>query len=207
MRNPIRRSKKIGRTQGGRVKDGKPRKKWSRVFTRDIWEALSEPSDDDGCRLLVENPSRDFIHPCSAEEYLGLLERLPRELARPVKAIVLRRTPKLDLKAGIDARKTYSCVILNSFPASLELCWSSKLTAGVKRHYQPWCDRWAQRGETWVLQWSIEEVRRYYLYHLFLHEVGHFHQPLTNQRRVREEYAENFALDWARRLGVIARVN
>ena len=48
---------------------------------------------------------------------------------------------------------------------------------------------------------SLEEIRRYYLYHLFLHELGHFHQPDVHSRRRAEEWAENFALEWARRLG------
>ncbi len=201
MRNPVRRSRKIGKTQGGRVSDGKAWEKWSRVFSRTVWDELSESSDE--CRVLVENPSRDFIHPCDSEEYLGVLNRLPRAISSPVKAIVLRRTPKLDVKLGIDARKRYLCVILNSFPASLELKWGSPPSAGTKRHYDPWCREWRQKGNAWVLKWTIDEVRRYYLYHLFLHEVGHFHQPDTNKQRVREEFAENFALEWATRLGVL----
>jgi len=51
------------------------------------------------------------------------------------------------------------------------------------------------------LDWSKEELRRYYLYHLFLHEVGHINQPWFHSQQRREEFAENFALEWAGRLG------
>ncbi|MEZ5426313.1 MAG: hypothetical protein R2747_08620 [Pyrinomonadaceae bacterium] len=39
------------------------------------------------------------------------------------------------------------------------------------------------------------------MYHLFLHEVGHINQPWFHKMRRREEFAENFALEWAERLG------
>jgi hypothetical protein len=42
MKNPIRRSRKIGKTQGGRVKDGRANEKWSRIFPEDVWMRLSE---------------------------------------------------------------------------------------------------------------------------------------------------------------------
>jgi hypothetical protein len=66
---------------------------------------------------------------------------------------------------------------------------------------EPWCRRWVRKERTWKLVWSIEEIRRYYLYHLFLHELGHLNQPWSHSTRIPESFAENFALEWARRLG------
>ena len=48
MRNPIRRNKNIGKTQGGRVTDGKPSEKPSRIFSRHIWSRLSEEEVEEG---------------------------------------------------------------------------------------------------------------------------------------------------------------
>ena len=198
-RNPARRSRKIGKTQGGRVQGGRAREKWSHLFTDDIWTRLSEASGS--LVVLRENPSRDFFHPCSGDEYLAVLDALPREISEPVRAIVLRRTSKLDEALGVEARKRYSCLILNSFPKSLEMTWRHTPSEGARRHYDPWCTRWLQEERGWKLVWSIDEIRRYYLYHLLLHELGHLHQPWSNSTRIRESFAENFALEWARRLG------
>ena len=201
MRNPIRRSRKIGNTQGGRVKDGRAEEKWSRAFPANIYRQLSENGKK--WQVLRENPSRDFYHPCSAEDYLGVLERLPADLTEHVRAIVLRRLPKEDERLGIDARRRYSCVIMNSFPKSNEMSWSSRPTEGTVRHLASWCDRWRSDGGHWRLVWEPEEVRRYYLYHVFLHEVGHINQPWSYSLRQREAFAENFALEWARELGAL----
>src|SRR5262245_24439899 len=118
MHNPTRRSRKIGLTQGGRVRDGRASEKWSRDFTRRVWEQLSRDRVGEPCAIYRENPSGTYYHPCRGAEYLAVLERLPAELSSGVKAIVLRRTPKLDVVQGIEARCRFRCVILNAFPRS-----------------------------------------------------------------------------------------
>lgn len=83
MRNPIRRSRKIGETQGGRVTSGVPQKKASRIFTRDIWARLSDEEIHEGYWVLVENPSRDYFHPIGEAEIRTTLEKLPNKLTAP----------------------------------------------------------------------------------------------------------------------------
>ena len=201
MRNPIRRNKNIGKTQGGRVKGGRANEKLSRVFTRDVWKKLSEESGK-WC-VLRENPSRDYFHPCSGEDYLRVLERLPDELTSNVKAIVLRRKPKLDIALGVQAWQRYRCVVMNSFPKSMYIGWTRRPSRSAFRFYAPWCGDWiiGEDRATYWLHWTREKIRRYYMYSLFLHEVGHINQPNFHSSRRSEEFAENFALEWARELG------
>lgn len=204
MFNPIRRSRKIGKTQGGRVIDGRTEEKWSRFFGHNIWNQLSEiPLREGECRVFRENPSKDFYHPCSPEEYLGLLNRLPKELSYHLKAIILRRTPKNDQRSGVEARRRFSCVIVNSFPRNNRMTWATPPTETAISHYDPWCKNWVTEPGVWALEWSTDEIRRYYLYHLFLHELGHINQPAYHALKRREDFAENFALNWAQQLGVL----
>ena len=198
MRNPIRRNRNIGKTQGGRVKDGVAHEKWSRIFTQDIWTRLSE--DNLKWRVFKENPSRNFYHPCEEEEYKEVLKQLPPEDTEYINAIVLRQTPKLDYRLGVEARKNWRCLILNAFPKSNKIYWKERPTASIVRHYYPWCSNFGEDKEGWYLKWATKEVRRYYLYHLLLHEVGHFNQPSTYSRKRGEAFAENYALEWARKL-------
>lgn len=197
-RNPTRRNRNIGKTQGGRVRNGRAEEKQSHLFTNDIWERLSNL--EGSCVVLRENPSRDYFHPCTGDEYLELLGQLPEDISPP-QAIVLRRLSKLDEERGIDARKRYFCVILNSFSKSMEMPFQQREPSEKTiHHYEPWCRRWERKGRLWRLVWSLEEIRRYYLYHLFLHELGHLNQPLVYSGRLGESFAENFALEWAHRL-------
>ena len=198
MKNPIRRSRKIGKTQGGRVQDGKASEKWSRIFTEDIWMRLSESNLK--WQILKENPSRDYYHPCQGDEYIEVLKQLPRKETDGLRAIVLRRTPKFDLKLGIEAQQRYYCVILNSFPKSNTYSTKKKQSQSIIKHYKNWCSNWEQTETGWNFKWKVEEVRRYYLYYLFLHELGHLNQPYYYTRKRAEDFAHNYALEWARKL-------
>lgn len=199
MHRPERRSRNAGRTQGGRVQDGRPREKWSRSIPESIWERLSKRN---GSRLHVtENPSRDFVHPATIDECEAVLARLPRELTDPVRAIVLRRPRKRDEDLGVEAWRRCGCVALVAFPRCLEFRWAHRVTDGVRRHYAPWCDRWRITDRESILTWTLDEARRYHLFHLLLHEVGHVNEPHHYRGDRAEAFAENFALDWARRLG------
>ena len=201
MHNPIRRSRKIGKTQGGRVNfDGKATEKWSRSSQhQDLYTRLSE--NGDRWQILRENPSRDYYHPCSGEDYVGVLRRLPPVYADRVAAILLSKLSKKDERRGIDARRRYRCVLMNAFPKSNEMAWSYRPLEVDRRHMAPWCDRWRTDGGRWRLVWTPDEVRRYYLYHVFLHEVGHINQPWFHALKRRESFAEDFALQWARAFG------
>jgi hypothetical protein len=199
MYNPIRRNRKIGATQGGRVKNGRAKEKWSHHFTQDIWTRLSQ--DNIQWKVIRENPSRLYFHPCDEAEYHQVLARLPEEVTRYLRAIILRRMPKADEKLGIEARKRYCCVIMNSFPKDLMMHWKRKPEGAVLSHYTPWCNGWGQNEQGWHLRWTDKEVKRYYLYHVFLHEIGHLNQPMYGSTKQHEMFAENFALEWARKLG------
>jgi hypothetical protein len=82
------------------------------------------------------------------------------------------------------------------------MSWDTTPSLATRRHYARWCGGdWLIKGKTVALRWSVEELRRCYKYHLFLHELGHINQPRFHSARRREAYAENFALEWASRLG------
>ncbi|WP_207681270.1 hypothetical protein [Desulfonema magnum] len=120
----MRRNKNIGKTQGGRVKNGQPEEKWSRIFPDNEWRKISREYRT--WHFFTENPSRNYFHPCKPEEYLEVLERLPERHTKDVRGIILRRTTKSDLKLGIDAWQRYSCVIMNSFPRNMKYVFPKK---------------------------------------------------------------------------------
>lgn len=199
MRNPTRRSRNIGKTQGGRVKNGRAEQKWSRLFPENKWNQISESKT--AWQTFVENPSKDFYHPCSPSDYLSVLRRLPSRHTENVKGIILRRTPKRDLRLGIDAWRRYSCIIMNAFPSSNKLTYSCRQKESRVSFFKPFCDRWKEDNGSWVLEWEPEEVQRYYLYQVFLHEIGHIFDWSKTSQTKREKYADSFARDMAEFLG------
>ena len=200
MRNPIRRNKKIGKTQGGRVKNGYAYEKWSRSeYFHNIYAQLSET--DDTWIFYKDNPSKNYFHPCDSDDYYSVLRKLPEELTEDLKAIILPRISRNDERWGVQAKKRYACIIMNPFPKNMEMVWYDAPVNSTFHHYEPWCTNWKNIGKNWVLSWQLEEIRKYYLYHVFLHELGHLNQPYFHSLNRREEFAENFALEWAKYFG------
>jgi len=205
MFNPVRRNRKIGKTQGGRVRDGRSVEKRSRVVTQDIWTRLSE-APEKGFIVLRENPSRDYFHPVTEDDIRSALSRLPKRVVRPLKAVLLSRLSARDAWRGVEARRRYQCVVLYAFPRSMEMVWpGATFSDAAQRHYQPWGSAWSVRDGCTILTWTVEELRRYYLFHLLLHEIGHLNQPPFHSLKRRESYAENFALEWARKWRILPR--
>jgi hypothetical protein len=127
---------------------------------------------------------------------------MPPEETEYLDAVVMRRTPKDDIDR-VEARKIWSCIILNAFPRDMMMKWDKKPGSSVFKHMEPWCDSWEARGEEWTLQWTRPQLKRYYLFHLLLQELGHINQPDFHAVRRREGFAENYALEWARKLGAL----
>ena len=203
MHNPTRRSKRIGLTQGGRVKDGKARERWSRFSTRSTWQTLSDESTG-RLRIIRENPSRDFFHPCTRSEVFAVLDRLPKSLTSTIRTIVLRRSSQDHEMRGIEAFKGFQCIVLNAFPKDLTMNWNGRPTKASIQHYKPWCNRWEEHTGQSILRWQRDEIKRYYLYHLLLHEIGHFNDAHHRPTSRREAFAEGFALHWAKKLGELS---
>jgi hypothetical protein len=203
MRNPARRSRKIGLTQGGRVKDGRAAEKTSRSQHHNIWHTLSNlPNEEGDIIFITENPSADYYHPCTEESIRRVLKLLPKQDVKELRAVVFRRSSARDRSYGVEARRRYQCVLLYPFPKSLELNWGTEgPTRAQRKHHEPWCDRWEKRDGKHIQIWTPQEVRRYYRFHLLLHEIGHLNQPPFHGRTRREDFAENYALTWARTLG------
>lgn len=206
MWNPIRRNRKIGKTQGGRVKAGVAREKSSR---RPAWKwcNTAKPSDrfhynwdrckqipGDPCPLVEENPAHGYHHPCTGAEVLDVLRRLPENIRGRVRFVLLAQPPRNAIKRAVLGRHFDGCVILYSQPDDLGESPLAIVESDDQDCIQPWCRSRRRVGSEWHLSWTSEEMRNFYSFHVLLHEIGHATEGAD------EERAERFTLKWARRL-------
>lgn len=138
-------------------------------------------------------PGGDRRHYLTEEDVTVVLSRLPEETWQRLRAVHFNDRARGNRVLGyvnMGRREIAICAL----PPRLSL--SRALTRG-----QSYEEFGAKRGE----QWPLLSVRRYLLYNVFLHEVGHL--QLVNERsrseRLRfalEKYAQEFADRWRRKL-------
>ena len=64
---------------------------------------------------------------------------------------------------------------MNAFPKSKRFVYWKKPPESVVTFYQPFGTNWLEENGKWTLNWDDNGVKKYYLYQVFLHELGHIY--------------------------------
>jgi hypothetical protein len=199
---PWKKSRTYGDIHGGRTR---------RRFTDNIVaraHSLQRPGPGDTLPLLLQdNPSRDFFFPVSVQECAAALQALPASHGEGITHIWLRRRP--ERMTGLDA--PLALFIYGSGVRVIILYpWrvDGRLYVGRKKpkpqHVAPYLRFGAKlisEHGRWYAAFSAADLKRFYLEHLFCHEVGHHvdwysrHWSSANARQV-EEFADQYAVQW-----------
>ncbi|HZW29104.1 MAG TPA: hypothetical protein VFF52_00250 [Isosphaeraceae bacterium] len=142
-----------------------------------------------GVRFHVLRPGGDRIHHVTEQDVRVVLSRLPVELWRPLRAVHFNDWSQARTLGYVT--RGHREIALCALPPRMSL------TSGCLAKGQAPEAFGAQRGR----QWPELAIRRYLLYHTFLHELGHL-QVVDGAARsdrlkfAREKLAEEFATRW-----------
>jgi hypothetical protein len=197
-----RKNREFGEIHGGRTR---------RRFADDIFarlHSLKRPVGP-GVELPIfiqDNPSRDFFFPVTVEEIREVLQRVP---SVGLTHVWLRRLRKIDWEsaskpfARFIAGSGVRLVVLYAWPRDMLLRF------GLKKPARRWLRKYAQYGpelardeKGWFMQWNEEQLRRFYIEYLLLHELGHLDDYFRTRwtkanNRTTEEFADQFAVAWS----------
>lgn len=206
---PWKKSRTYGDIYGGRVR----RRMTDNIFARA--HSLKRPSPGEALPLLVQdNPSREFFFPVSAQECAAALRALPASHGTGITHIWLRRRPTR--MTGLDAPLAeFTCG--SGVRAILLYPWrvDGRLYVGRKKPKPQHVAPYLRYGATlcndqgrWHVDFSQADLKRFYIEHLFCHEVGHHvdwysrHWSSANGRQA-EEFADQYAVQWAQDASVV----
>jgi hypothetical protein len=178
------------------------------IFART--HSLMRPTQDQLLPIQIQdNPSREFIFPVSAEQLAECLQSLPVKHREGITHIWLRRHPSRVRQAnaplaefvcgsGIRAIVMYPWRADGKFyvgrdkPQPQSIASFLRFGASLLQEYGKWYVHFAEAS-----------LRRFYVEHLFCHEVGHHvdwynrHWSKANQRKT-EEAADQYAVRWGK---------
>lgn len=164
--------------------------------------------------IYVRDLHADFIRPVEAEDVRELLSRVPSNFLHSLDGVYLLggtskqiRTAKKLLRYGCYSRQ-YSRygrgqIYLHAFPRQwLSDYWKQRPKPTIVEQYTRMGAEWKQDSSGWRLEFNESSLRRFYLFNVLLHELGHHVDKRVWNRdsKSAERYAEWFAQEYARSL-------
>lgn len=191
----------------GDVKGGRRWPKFADGLLRRV-HSFKAPSQWDELPIVrVDNPSRDFFFPLSAQETLHELRRLPAEHVAGITHLWLRRFKKSEYERGEKPLASFMCgrgvrmIVLYPWPKDRRL-WlgTRKPSARVLKLYEPYSEALVHGADGWCLEFTDMALKDLYTEFLLFHEVGHHidwytrHWSKANKKQL-EEFADQYAFE------------
>ena len=202
-RTPWKKSRTYGDIHGGRLR----RRMTDNIFARR--HSLKPPSPGQALPIFVEdNPSKEYYFPISKADLEEVLAKLPKEEVEGLTHIWLRRnaTNTADKKgwfAEFICGSKVRVIIIYPWPVDgKRLLGRAKPSLRQIKEYQRFNAKLIKEKGKWYVYLDGENLKKFYIECLFLHEVGHHidwyyrHWSKANRRK-REEYADQYALKTA----------
>jgi hypothetical protein len=167
----------------------------------------------EGIKIFEQPALPGWVYPCTLDDIREVLSLVPASEIVGLKAAGLAPSTKKDWNANGRYYGQRQTIVLYSFRKDLVIRYEPNAKEGRLRD---WCHRELRFGMTlerdgarWKGVWTAENLRRFILHHVLLHELGHhvyfrdrdrFQEPPTWV--VREQYAEDYAVRMRRLLGL-----
>ena len=199
-----RRNRKFGDVYGGR--------RWPKLNDRIFRRCHSIEAPDANADLPIlmqDNPSRDFYFPISAVQAKRVLDSLPQNQTDGITHIWMRRlnhskrdrvdTPLAEYICGSGVR----LVVLYPWRRDGTLHLGRRPpTKRIARDYEKFGASISNRRGSWYAKFGDAGLKRFYIEHLLLHEIGHHvdwylrHWGKANSKAM-EEAADQYAIAWS----------
>jgi hypothetical protein len=200
----------------GDVKGGRRNPKISDNIFRRLHSLKAPPPGAETPVVMEENPSRDYFFPLSGDQFRQALDALPNKHTRGLTHLWLRRglsgsrqsnQPLAEFICGSGVR----VIILSPWRRDMRLCLGrDKVENRIAKSYARYgAPPFRHRG-WWYVEFSPQDLRRFYVQHLLYHEVGHHvdwyyrHWTAANLKQA-EDAADQYAFRRARTASHVIR--
>lgn len=199
---PWKKSRTYGDIYGGRMR----RRMADNIFARA--HSLLRPDPSQALPILIQdNPSREYFFPVSAEEFASALRFLPVDHQSGITHIWLRRrsTRMIEMNAPLAEFICGSGVrVIVIYPWRIDgrlYIGRCKPSPQSIAHYLRFGATLLNEKGRWHVHFTAAALRRFFIEHLFCHEVGHHvdwysrHWSKANSRKL-ENFADQYAVQW-----------
>lgn len=195
------------------VKGGRTRPKLAdKIFNRQ--HNFAAPKENEETPIyIVDNASRDLYFPVTVNEIKEFLSKLPSEHTENITHIWLRKMTNKEYESEGRYQGCFICgsdvnlIVLYPFPRNLKMNFGNKKPSNkILKWYAAYEPELIHTNGSWILEWTEEKIKKYYLEGLLLHGIGHKIDSVykrfwsANYKKRGEDYANNFAYYWGNKI-------
>lgn len=158
-----------------------------------------EPADREAVEIRAQSAGDGYIHPVTMDEVRQRIEDLDGRWTANLEVVQLTRMTR--------KRRLFPCygmqwgpnVYLYPIEESLREAYIKPPRPEQVVEAKMYGGRWTHEGDLWVLNWTPETIRDFYLNNVLIHEIGHVNDTRNTSFAARERYANWFAIEYGYR--------
>jgi hypothetical protein len=162
----------------------------------EVWhESTGRPS----VKFRVEPAGDGYFHPVTSEEVAERISLLPKKYLRNLEVVQFSRMTRKRALFPCYCMQWGTAVYLYPIEASLTETYVAPPRPEQIIEARMFGGRWEQDGRRWMLHWTEDAVRDFYLNNVLIHEIGHTVDDRNSSFLDRERYANWFAVEYGYR--------
>jgi hypothetical protein len=163
----------------------------------EIWH---EPTGRTTIRFVVDPAGCGYVHPVTVDEVRDRIAELPEKYTRGIEVVQFSRMTRKRALFPCYGMQWGPNIYLYPIEDSLEETYIRPPTPQQRIDAGMYGGEWSQQGSTWVLSWTEDAIRDFYLNNVLIHEIGHINDQRNSSFATRERYADWFAIEYGYRV-------
>ena len=163
-------------------------------------EDWHESTDATNYRIVVQDPGEGYRHILTPAEIRARLAQVPEHFLDQLEVVQLSRMTRKKLSFPCYGMQWGNALYLYPLEESLTEHFDTPPRPNLVNETKMYGGRWTETSPgSWLLTWSEQAARDFYLNNILMHELGHLVDDRNTGYMERERYAEWFAVEYGYR--------
>jgi hypothetical protein len=148
-------------------------------------------------RIVVQEPGEGYRHILTPADIRARLAKVPRQFLEQLEVVQLSRMTRKKQSFPCYGMQWGNTLYLYPLEESLVEHFDTPPRPNLVNETRMYGGRWTESGSgSWMLTWSEQAARDFYLNNILIHELGHLIDERNTGYVERERYAEWFAVQY-----------
>jgi hypothetical protein len=159
-----------------------------------------DPTDASDYRIVVQEPGEGYRHILTPADVRARLAEVPPQFIEQLEVVQLSRMTRKKQSFPCYGMQWGNALYLYPLEESLTEHFDTPPRPNLVNETKMYGGRWTETSPgSWMLTWSEQAARDFYLNNILMHELGHLVDERNTGYIDRERYAEWFAVQYGYR--------